>query len=93
MNDLVFWVQVDRGLKGRILDWIQAASGAMRPGDRMVIVIATHGTPKSGSIYLQTAHDKELLLIDELYIALKQLPEHVRILFVNLACFSRGKAS
>ena len=88
VNDPAFYQHVHGQLKSRVINWVTQASSSMQNGDRMIIVVAAHGEIRTGNIFLKTHQDAEFLRVEELYLALKQLPANVRILFVNLACFS-----
>ncbi|MGP4118112.1 hypothetical protein ACS4N0_13445, partial [Levilactobacillus zymae] len=87
-NDPVFYQHVHSQLRDRVIDWVTQASAAMQKGDGMIIVMAAHEEIFHGIFLLKTAQDEEFLRVEELYLALKHLPTDVRILFINLVCFS-----
>ena len=89
VNDPVFYQHVHSQLRDRVIDWVTQASAAMQKGDEMIIVMAAHEEIFHGIFLLKTAQDEEFLRVEELYLALKHLPTDVRILFINLVCFSK----
>lgn len=50
--------------------------------------MAAHEEIFPGIFLLKTAQHEEFLRVENLYLALKQLPTNVKILFINLVRFS-----
>lgn len=86
-NEPPFYELVHGGMKRRVLDWVRDTASVIEQNDRMVIVIATHGS-RQGSIVFRSGQTMESMNVEEFYDELQALPQNVRVLFASLACFA-----
>lgn len=76
------------GLRDKIVEWISNVARIIQADESVIIFIAGHGSQDDGSVQLAVSQGMEYLTIQDINLALQALPINVRVLVVNLACFS-----
>ncbi|KAJ5229421.1 hypothetical protein N7489_010129 [Penicillium chrysogenum] len=80
------------GLKRKILNWVRNVSTRVATGDRVIIIFMAHGLDGS-RIILKSQIGTEYLTRAEVTTALATLPQGIRVLLVNEACYSGSWAT
>lgn len=84
-NEPPFYEHVTRNLKTRVLEWVESTVRAIKPEERMVMVISGG---YGGGIFFDSSEGQEIIEVEELYSVLELLPDRVSVLFISLACFA-----
>lgn len=79
-------VEQDSSLKQKVLDWVGEKATVTKSGDRIILVLMSHGPKYKGEVIFVTAQGIELLEPGEVIAALGNMRHGVRVQIVNEAC-------